>query len=72
LKKLLSPKELKLINPSDVYIVTLNNKEYFHLIDIEDGDFYGMDMGKNLYKITHNPYDLEKIDVNLSKLLDMN
>lgn len=72
MKKLLDTNELKLINPSDVYIVTLEDKEYFHLIDIEDGDFYAMDKEKDLYKITHDPYHIEKMDISLSDLLNVN
>ncbi|MFD2584448.1 hypothetical protein ACFSR6_18265 [Pedobacter vanadiisoli] len=69
LKKVLSSKELKLINPGDVYVVVLEDKEYFHLTDIEDGNFYALDMGKNLYKITHNPHYIEKVEVSLTDLL---
>lgn len=69
LKKYLTSKEIKLINPSDVYVVILEGKEYFHLTDIEEGDFYGMDLKKNLYKITHDPYNIEKINISLSDLM---
>lgn len=72
LKTSLTPKELKLINPSDVYVVMLEGKEYFHLCDIADGDFYGMDKHKNIYKITHDPYRIEKLDISLSDLSDVN
>lgn len=72
LKNFLTSEELKLINPNDVYVVSLEDKEYFHLMDIEDGDFYGMDLNKNLYKITHDPYNIEKMDISLSDLMEVN
>lgn len=71
LKKILAPNELKLINPDDVYVVILDDKEYFHLTDIEDGDFYALDIEKNIYKITHDPYHIDKIDISLSDLLNV-
>jgi len=63
IKKKLPIKDLELINPNDVYVVNLDNKEYFHLADIKDGDFYAMDLEKNFYRITHDPYSFEKIDI---------
>jgi len=72
IKKILTPKELDLINPSDVYVIALENKEYFHLTDIEDGNFYAVDRDKTLYRITHDPYQVEKIDASLSDLLGVN
>jgi hypothetical protein len=72
LEDIVTQEELKLINPANVYIVTLANKEYFHLMDIEDGDFYGIDLNKNLYKITHDPYNIEKMDISLLDLMGAN
>jgi len=69
LESVLTPNEVDLINPSDVYVIVLDGKEYFHITDIEDGDFYAMDEEKKIYKITHDPYRIEKIDISLADLL---
>lgn len=34
---------------------------YFHLKDIGDGDFYGIDKGGDLFKITHDPFYISLI-----------
>ncbi|MEY3451193.1 MAG: hypothetical protein RL711_1019, partial [Bacteroidota bacterium] len=36
----------------------LKGKTYYHLKDIEDGDFLGIDIHKNIYKITHDPFEI--------------
>lgn len=70
IKKLLTKAEKDLINASEVYSVILDNKEYFHIIDLEDGDFVGMDDKKVLYKITHDPMEIVKLDNSIADLLD--
>lgn len=55
---LFSKEELALINPSEVYELDLKGKTYYHLKDIEDGDFLGIDINKNIYKITHDPFEI--------------
>ncbi|MFD2521803.1 hypothetical protein ACFSR2_12975 [Emticicia soli] len=51
---LLTPQEKELLNPSQIYSVFIDDKEYFHIKDLEDGDFIGIDERRNVYKITHN------------------
>jgi hypothetical protein len=51
----LSKEELELINKDDIFVSYVNENEFFHLKEIEDGDFIGMDNYNNLYKITHDP-----------------
>lgn len=58
IKYLLSKEELLLINPSEVYELDLMGKIYYHLKDIEDGDFLGIDINKNVYEITHDPFKI--------------
>ncbi|TPG41947.1 hypothetical protein [Flavobacterium pectinovorum] len=58
IKSLLSNEEINLLNASDIYEVELEGKMYYHLKDLEDGDFIGMDMNKNIYKITHDPFQI--------------
>ncbi len=65
IEPLLTIKEKKAINPDDVYEVILDNKTYFHIKDLEDGDFIGMDFEKNIYEITHDPYEIKLMKCNL-------
>jgi hypothetical protein len=65
----LNEEEKKLLNPSEVYSIFINDKEYFHLKDIEDGDFIGVDENKIVYKITHDPLEEVVINKKLSEVL---
>jgi hypothetical protein len=69
IKSLLDKDELKLINPNDVYELKLEGHIYYHLKDIEDGDFIGIDEMKKLYKITHDPYKITEINKKLSDII---
>lgn len=71
LKSVFSPAELKLINPADVYEIELKGKVYYHIKDLEDGDFVGIDTDKNVFKITHDPFEVIKLNENLSEVLQM-
>jgi len=55
---MLNEEEKTTLNSSDVYSVYVNNKEYFHIKDLEDGDFIGIDNKKLVYKITHDPLEV--------------
>jgi hypothetical protein len=68
LTKLLNKEEIKFINPSDVYEIILNGKKYYHLKDMEDGDFIGIDIEKNAYKIIHDPFEITILE---KKLIDV-
>lgn len=65
----LNEEEKKLLNPSEVYSVFVAAKEYFHIKDLEDGDFIGMDAKKVIYKITHDPMEVNRIDKTLKEIL---
>ncbi|CAD0009850.1 hypothetical protein [Flavobacterium chungangense] len=69
IENLLNKKEKTLLNPSEVYSVFLNEKEYFHIKDLSDGDFIGIDSNKNVYKITHDPFIIEKINESIESIL---
>jgi len=68
IKFLFSKEELALINPSEVYELDLEGKTYYHLKDIGDGDFLGIDIHKNIYKITHDPFE---INIQTNELVDI-
>lgn len=65
----LNEEEKKLLNPSEVYSVFVADKEYFHIKDLEDGDFIGMDAKNVIYKITHDPMEVNRIDKTLKEIL---
>lgn len=50
-----------LINWADVFEVELDGKVYFHLKDIGDGDFLGIDNSRTLYEIRHDPYEIRRL-----------
>jgi hypothetical protein len=69
--KILTAKEKKLLNQDDVYKVVLQEKIYYHIKDLEDGDFIGMDKEKNNYKITHDPYEIVLLNCSLKEALEI-
>ena len=70
LEKILSPAEISLINASEVHEVSLDGKVYFHIKDLEDGDFIGIDSEKIIYKITHDPYEITPLRESLETVLN--
>lgn len=66
---LLNDEEKTVVTPSQVYSVFFGDKEYFHLKDLEDGDFIGMDAQKIIYKITHDPMEVNRVDKTLKEIL---
>jgi len=65
----LNAEERDIINQDEVYEVVLNEKVYFHIKDLEDGDFIGIDYEKNIYKITHDPFEIRQLNCGLSSVL---
>lgn len=61
--------ELKKINSSEIYEVELNGRQYYHLKDLEDGDFIGFDTNRKAYKITHDPFEIIELKKPLEDLL---
>ena len=58
----LNESEKKLLNPSEVYSVIVDNREFFHLKDLEDGDFIGIDKNNFVFRITHDPLEIAPIE----------
>jgi hypothetical protein len=69
LKKILNSNELERLSENEVYEVTIDGTTYYHIKDLEDGDFIGIDKKKNIYKITHDPYEITKLDGELEDFL---
>lgn len=68
IEKLFTKDELSLINQSEIYEVILNNKKYYHLFDLQDGDFIGVDHDKIFYKISHDPFRIEVQNLDLQQI----
>lgn len=62
---LLNDEEKKILSNSEVYSITLQGKEFFHIKSLEDGDFLGIDLEKNIYHITHDPYEIKELNNSL-------
>lgn len=69
ISQVLSSEEKRLINLSEVYKVHLKGHDYYYLEDIGDGDFIGFDIDKKVYKITHDPYEIELLDKSLMDII---
>lgn len=69
ISELLTAEEKELINSNDVFLVKIEGHNYFHLKDIGDGDFIGIDVDKNVYKITQDPPEITLIKKDLLKAL---
>ncbi|MBP7376380.1 MAG: hypothetical protein KA956_07870 [Pyrinomonadaceae bacterium] len=67
-RTLLSDDDQRLINWSDVFEVEVNGKEFFHLRDIGDGDFIGIDGDGLIYEIHHDPLEVIGVEGNLGEV----
>lgn len=66
---LLSENERKIINEHDIYTTELNDKNYYHIKDLDDGDFIAIDDNNHMYHITHDPFEIVLIE--REKLIDI-
>ncbi|WP_162842699.1 hypothetical protein [Mucilaginibacter pineti] len=48
----------------------MDGKVYFHIKDLEDGDFIGIDSDKIIYKITHDPCEIIPLPESLKTVLN--
>ncbi|MBB1150182.1 MULTISPECIES: hypothetical protein [unclassified Myroides] len=60
---LLSNEEQKFVNKNDLYVISVKGKEYYHLKELEDGDFLGIDNNGESYKITHDPLEITLVSL---------
>ncbi|SEP30065.1 hypothetical protein SAMN05428947_11095 [Mucilaginibacter sp. OK283] len=72
LATLLNADNIKEINPSEVYEVVLNGSTYYHIKDLEDGDFIGISTDKVIYTITHDPFEIVPMNESLKELFNDN
>jgi hypothetical protein len=66
----LTDREKELINVDDIYITSINNKDYYHLKELEDGNFIGIDEENNLYEVKHDD-SIEASQINREKLTEI-
>lgn len=69
MKKLIDEEALKLIKPENVYQVNLSDRVFYHIEDLEDGDFIGIERHGQIYKITHDPFEIIPLDQSLTTFL---
>lgn len=70
IKELVDESIINLIIPSEVYQIEVDNVNYFHLMDLEDGDFLGIDDKGNFYVFNHDPLGINLIEKEIAiKLL---
>lgn len=69
LSKLFDEEELNLLNRSQIYEVELGGITFYHIEELEDGDFIGMDREKRVYTIRHDPYEIVPLDKSLREFL---
>ena len=69
IKHVFNGEELAIIDKEDVYEVELNGTIYYHLQELEDGDFIGIDQNKKIYKITHDPFEITELKGALAEIL---
>lgn len=57
----LTDEEKKFVNVNDIYATTINGKDYYHLKELEDGDFIGIDEFGGIYKVVHDPFEISLV-----------
>ncbi len=65
----LAEEEREFINWADVYEVELDGVVYYHIADIGDGDFVGIDSEGNRFEIRHDPYEVIQRPESLGELI---
>jgi hypothetical protein len=62
--------ELKKLNMvKNTFKITLNQKDYYPIHNIEDGNYFAVDKGGIVYKITHDPLEAKEMYSGVSELL---
>ncbi|SEO96128.1 hypothetical protein SAMN05192574_11763 [Mucilaginibacter gossypiicola] len=69
LKEILDEDEIKLINPDDIYEVNLKERIFYHVRDLEDGDFIGIESNGQICKITHDSFEIIPLKESLAEIL---
>ncbi|MBL7851939.1 MAG: hypothetical protein JNN04_13640 [Cyclobacteriaceae bacterium] len=65
-KRKLECSEWSVLDPDDVYRVTVGGYSVVHLVDVGHGDFLAMDHQGTLLLVTHDPVEMMKLDLKLA------
>lgn len=68
LQKVLTLEECALLNNKDLYKITIENNLFYHLRDLEDGNFIGIDSLGKIYMFCHNPFEIKKIEKSIYEI----
>ena len=68
LKTILTKQEISFLEGKDIYEVEVDGKVFYHLKDLEDGDFIGIDKSGEIYKLTQDPFEIILIDKEIKEL----
>jgi len=69
MKTLIPSRDQHLINWSDVYEVEFDGITYYHLRDLGDGDFIGIDGNGLFFEIRHDPLEVRGLEGTISEIL---
>jgi hypothetical protein len=64
IKQLFSNEELERINKNDIYSSNINGVLYYHIKELDDGNFIGINIDNNIYKISHDPFEVILLERN--------
>ena len=68
-EKLLPESVHELVNWSDVFDVEISGIKYWHLLDLEDGDFVGIDESGVPYEFRHDPLEINPSNISLEETI---
>lgn len=69
ISNILNKSELELLDQSEVYDITIDGNTYYNIKDLGNGDFIAIDERKNIYLITHDPYQIKLLDETVNEVL---
>lgn len=68
LKNLLTNEEMSYLEGKQVYEIEIDDKKYYHLKELEDGNFIGIDSFGKLHKFTHDPYEIVPLSKSIKEI----
>lgn len=59
----------KLVNPAHIFEVEFDGRLFYHLLEIGDGDFVGIDSNGTVYECFHDPFEIRPSTESLKDVL---